>query len=106
MIKNSEEVVAEITPVNTQEEVTNSSTPESEIEFIVTNESSSNEVVNEEEPFVITNVTEVTESLEEEMTMEVKVPENLTAKDMQKLEREERIRMAQERIKKLKDITV
>ncbi len=107
VIKNTEEVKTETTFVGTQEEVT-SSTQESEIEieFIVTNEVSSNEVVSEEESFVITNVTEEeSESLEEEITLEIKNTENLSAEEIQKLEREERIRMAQERIKKLKDIT-
>ncbi len=104
VIKNTEEVKTETTFISTQEEVA-SSTQENEIEFIVTNEVS-NEVVSEEESFVITNVTEeVSESVEEEMTLEVKIPENATAEEIQKLEREERIRMAQERIKKLKDIT-
>lgn len=104
VIKNTEEVKTETTFVSTQEEVT-SSTKESEIEFIVTNEVS-NEVVNEEENFVITNITEeVSESIEEEITLEIKNTENLSAEEIQKLEREERIRMAQERIKKLKDIT-
>ena len=103
VIKSTEEVKAEITPVNAQEEeVSASSIEEKEIEFIVTNDTSVNEIVSEEETFIITNVTD---SIEEEMTMEVKLPENPTAEDVQKLEREERIRMAQERIKKLKDIT-
>ena len=103
VIKSAEEVKAEITPVNAQEEeVSASSIEEKEIEFIVTNDTSVNEIVSEEETFIITNVTD---SIEEEMTMEVKLPENPTAEDVQKLEREERIRMAQERIKKLKDIT-
>lgn len=103
VIKNTEEVKTETTFVSTQEEVT-SSTQESEIEFIVTNEVS-NEVVNEEETFIISNVTETNDSLEEEITLEIKNTENLSAEEIQKLEREERIRMAQERIKKLKDIT-
>ena len=105
VIKGAEEVKTETTFVSTQEEVT-SSTKESEIEFIVTNESSSNEIVSEEASFVITNVTdEISESLEEEIILEIKNTENLSAEEIQKLEREERIRMAQERIKKLKDIT-
>ena len=40
-----------------------------------------------------------------EVEPEAKSIENLSTEDLQKLEREERIRMAQERIKKLKDIT-
>jgi len=102
VIKNTEEVKTEPTFVSTQEEIT-SSTQESEIEFIVTNEVS-NEVVNEEETFVINNVTEINDSVEE-ITLEIKNTENLSTEEIQKLEREERIRMAQERIKKLKDIT-
>jgi len=61
-------------------------------------------VVNEEETFVINNVTEINDSVEE-ITLEIKNTENLSTEEIQKLEREERIRMAQERIKKLKDIT-
>ncbi|MHB8261889.1 MAG: cell division protein FtsZ [Bacteroidia bacterium] len=105
VIKNTEEVNPEAAFVNMQEAESPTPTQKSEIEFIVTNESSSNETSNEEENYVITNVTEVNELLNEEMTLEVKNPENFTAEDIQKLEREERIRMAQERIKKLKDIT-
>ncbi|HEX7414238.1 MAG TPA: cell division protein FtsZ [Bacteroidia bacterium] len=105
VIKNTEEEKTETTFVNMQEAESPTPTQESEIEFIVTNDSSSNEIANEEETYVMNNVTEVNEPLKEEMTLEVKNPENLTAEDIQKLEREERIRMAQERIKKLKDIT-
>ena len=61
-------------------------------------------MVNEEETFVINNVTEINDSVEE-ITLEIKNTENLSTEEIQKLEREERIRMAQERIKKLKDIT-
>ena len=118
LIKKSEETTAEITSTNTQEEISAVSNEESEIEFVVTNESSSNEIVNEEEYSFTNNASESTDSSEEEMTMEIKMVsssnevegeakslENLSAEDLQKLEREERIRMAQDRIKKLKDIT-
>ena len=118
LIKKSEETTAEITSTNTQEEISAVSNQESEIEFVVTNESSSNEIVNEEEYSFTSSTSESTDSSEEEMTMEIKMVsssnevegeakslENLSAEDLQKLEREERIRMAQERIKKLKDIT-
>jgi len=120
LIKKSEETTAEITSTNTEEEISVVSNQESEneIEFVITNESSSNEIVNEEEYSFTSSVTESTDSSEEEMTMEIKMVsssnevegeakslENLSAEDLQKLEREERIRMAQERIKKLKDIT-
>ncbi|HXD91908.1 MAG TPA: cell division protein FtsZ, partial [Bacteroidia bacterium] len=116
LIKKSEETTAEITSTNTQEEVSAVSNQESEIEFVVTNESSSNEIVNEEEYTFTNSASESTDSSEEEMTMEIKMVsssneaeakslENLSPEDLQKLEREERIRMAQERIKKLKDIT-
>ncbi|HKC69813.1 MAG TPA: cell division protein FtsZ [Bacteroidia bacterium] len=117
LIKKSEEPVAEITSSNTQEEISAVSNQESEIEFVVT-ESSLNEIVNEEKNNFINVSTESTDSIEEEMTMEIKMVsssnevepeaksiENLSTEDLQKLEREERIRMAQERIKKLKDIT-
>src|SRR6202008_1612699 len=75
-------------------------------------------IVNEEEYTFTSSASESTDSPEEEMTMEIKMGsssnevegeakslENLSAEDLQKLEREERIRMAQDRIKKLKDIT-
>jgi cell division protein FtsZ len=116
LIKKSEEPTAEITSTSS-EEISAVSNQESEIEFVITNESSSSEVVSEE--YNITSSTnESTDSSEEEMTMEIKMVsssneavseakslENLSTEDLQKLEREERIRMAQERIKKLKDIT-
>jgi cell division protein FtsZ len=117
LIKKSEETTAEITSTTT-EEISAVSNEESEIEFVVTNESSSNEIVNEEEYSFTSSASESTDSSEEEMTMEIKMVsssnevegeakslENLSAEDLQKLEREERIRMAQDRIKKLKDIT-
>ena len=104
VLKKTEEVKSEDTFVNTHEEALGSATQESEIEFIVTNESS-NDTINEEETFIINDVTETGESLEKEITLEFKNTENLSAEEIQKLEREERIRMAQERIKKLKDIT-
>jgi cell division protein FtsZ len=104
VLKKTEEVKSEDAFVNTHEETFGSATQESEIEFIVTNESS-NDTINEEETFIINDVTETGESLEKEITLEFKNTENLSAEEIQKLEREERIRMAQERIKKLKDIT-
>ena len=117
LIKKSEETTAEVTSTTT-EEISAVSNQESEIEFVITNESSSNEIVNEEEYTFTNSTSESTDSSEEEMTMEIKMVsssnevegeaktlENLSAEDLQKLEREERIRMAQERIKKLKDIT-
>ena len=86
---------------------------ESEIEFVI-----NNEVESKEETFIIAASEEANEEVsEEEMTMEIKMVsssneveasqslENMSAEDIQKLEREERIRMAQDRIKKLKDIT-
>jgi len=116
LIKKSEEPVAEITSTTT-EEISAVSNEESEIEFVVT-ESSLNEIVSEEEHSFTNSATESIDSTEEEMTMEIKMVsssneveaeakslENLSPEDLQKLEREERIRMAQERIKKLKDIT-
>src|ERR1700757_630105 len=118
LIKKSEETTAEVTSTNTEEEITAVSNQESEIEFVITNETSSNEIENEEEYTFTNSASESTDSPEEEMTMEIKMVsssnevegeakslENLSAEDLQKLEREERIRMAQDRIKKLKDIT-
>ncbi len=89
---------------------------ENEMEFVVTSESSSSNIVNEEESTVTNSLDESIDSLEEEMHLEIKMVssttetqavslENMSAEDIQKLEREERIRMAQDRIKKLKDIT-
>src|ERR1035437_4653692 len=63
VIKNTEEVMTETTFVNMQEAESPTPTQKSEIEFIVTNESSSNEIVNEENTYVINDVTEVNESL-------------------------------------------
>ena len=97
VLKKTEEVKSEDAFVNTHEETFGSATQESEIEFIVTNESS-NDTINEEETFIINDVTETGESLEKEITLEFKNTENLSAEEIQKLEREERI-------KKLKDIT-
>ncbi|MEO8759991.1 MAG: hypothetical protein ABI448_03815, partial [Bacteroidia bacterium] len=91
--------------------------PENEMEFVVSNNTSLSETTNEDESFTITNVTDsINEFAEDEMTMEIKMVspsnetpavslENMSAEDIQKMEREERIRMAQDRIKKLKDIT-
>lgn len=87
---------------------------ESDIEFVM-----SNEVEDKEGTFIIAASDETNEEIsEEEMHLEIKMVspsnevtaeatsfENMSAEDIQKLEREERIRMAQERIKKLKDIT-
>ena len=86
---------------------------ESDIEFVI-----SNEVESKEETFIVAASEEFNEEIsEEEMTMEIRMVssnevsseapslENMSAEDIQKLEREERIRMAQDRIKKLKDIT-
>jgi len=96
-----------------------------EMEFVVTNVIS-NETENDEEvvinDFVINEVEEqpdfsfeeeikmetkeITFTNESEMHMESKNTEELSAEETHKMEREERIRLAQERIKKLKDITL
>ena len=120
LIKN-EEVKAETGFSIIDEEINEVSFQETEeIEFVVSNTGSSlSETTNEDESFTITNITDsINEFAEEEMTMEIKMVssskeveaetrsfENMSAEDIQKLEREERIRMAQDRIKKLKDIT-
>jgi len=114
LIKGNE-VIAESSFSNSSEEEVSAISNEevaAEIEFVVSNTSSS-EIVHEESSFI----NEASEISEEEMTMEIKMVsssneaeaarslENLSPEEIQKLEREERIRMAQDRIKKLKDIT-
>jgi cell division protein FtsZ len=115
VIKGSE-VTSETSFTSSNEEEINiisNEEVESEIEFVI-----NNEVESKEETFIVAASEESNDEIsEEEMTMEIKMVsssneveatqslENMSAEDIQKLEREERIRMAQDRIKKLKDIT-
>ncbi|MEO8761486.1 MAG: cell division protein FtsZ, partial [Bacteroidia bacterium] len=119
LITKSDNVVAETGFTIIDEEVSEVSfqAPENGMEFIVSNNTSLSETTNEDESFTIKNITDsINEFAEDEMTMEIKMVspsnetpvvslENMSAEDIQKMEREERIRMAQDRIKKLKDIT-
>ncbi|HXB42108.1 MAG TPA: cell division protein FtsZ [Bacteroidia bacterium] len=128
----SKEVVAEITFENENEEtyiepemtITSETKVKEEsiareVEFVITNSSSIEEITNEvqENEIVINEVEEQPDfATEEEITMELKeitisdktenTADELTPEQQNKLEREERIRLAQERIKKLKDITL
>ncbi len=113
----------------TSSETIVSETPTNEIEFVVTNTVSETEntvsssvVENLENDFVVNEVEEqpefssveeikmevqeITFTNESEMHVESKNTEELSAEETHKMEREERIRLAQERIKKLKDITL
>ena len=120
LVKHTE-VIAESPIVESIEEETITSSFEENIpenSFVLVDESPEYELNNEEE-LTITNVSEEQESFEEEeIIMELKTVSStneiemqitnhadLSPEELQKLEREERIRMAQERIKKLKDIT-
>ena len=117
LVIKSSEITSETNITNlTEEEISAVSNQEieSEIEFVINNETES-----KEETFIAPALEESTNDVsEEEITMEIKMVspsnevtaqatgfENMSAEDIQKLEREERIRMAQDRIKKLKDIT-
>jgi cell division protein FtsZ len=118
LVKHNE-VVAESPVVNTIEEETSIASfeeIENEPAFVVVDETPEQEFTSEEE-ITITDVADE-QFFEEEMTMELKTVSSsnevemeitnqadLSPEALQKLEREERIRMAQERIKKLKDIT-
>jgi cell division protein FtsZ len=116
LVIKGNEVAAETSFTSSNEEEINAISDEeveSEMEFVINNEVESNE-----ETFIVGASEESNEEVsEEEMTMEIKMVsssneveatkslENMSAEDIQKMEREERIRMAQDRIKKLKDIT-
>ena len=120
VVKHTEESAPESPKAtNTEEEVVTASFEEAKHEnsFVVVDESPEYEITNEEE-ITITNVSDEQSFFEEEITMELKTVSSsnevemeitnqtdLSPEAIQKLEREERIRMAQERIKKLKDIT-
>jgi cell division protein FtsZ len=75
-----------------------------EHEFIVNEVEEQPDFSSEEE--IKMEIQEITFTNESEMHVESKTNTELTAEEEHKLEREERIRMAQERIKKLKDITL
>ena len=100
-----------------------SESPVSEIEFEVSNDTFVNEVEAESTQELIVNeveeqadfssddeikmeIQEITFTNSSEMHVESKNTQELSAEEMAKMEREERIRLAQERIKKLKDITL
>ncbi len=84
-----------------------------EVEFVISTSSITEEITNEvdEQPdFSVEEEEEITMELKEisivNKTAEEDTVGELTAEENSKLEREERIRLAQERIKKLKDITL
>ncbi len=124
----AEEEVEEITFENDNEETYIESEPiaerkeeniSREVEFVVSSSSETTEITNEvqENESFVNEVEETPDfSADEEITMELKeitvisrtesATDELTPEQNDKLEREERIRLAQERIKKLKDMTL
>ena len=97
-------------PKEIEFEVSNISEETEQNEEIVENDFIVNEVEEQtdfsSEEEIKMEIEEISFTTETEMTIESKEISEISSEEAQKMEREERIRLAQERIKKLKDITL